>query len=150
MGRGKTLSENEKGRIEAFRKASYSISRIAKELNRSINVISNYLNAPEDYGTKKSPGRKKKLSAKRERLPARRASLGKFSANQLRTELNLTVSKNTVINYLNSSKILKYEKRFKVPVLQEHHKIARVQWAKTMLSRREGWTNIIFSDEKKI
>ena len=45
---------------------------------------------------------------------------------------------------------LKYEKRLKVPALQEHHKIARVQWAKTMLSRREGRTNIIFSDEKKI
>ena len=55
------------------------------------------------------------------------ASLGKFSANQLRTELNLTVSKNTVINYLIASKILKYEMRSKVPALQEHHKIARVQ-----------------------
>ena len=33
--------------------------------------------------------------------------------------------------------------------MQEHHKIARVQWAKTMLSRREGWTNIMFSDGKK-
>ena len=55
----------------------------------------------------------------------RRASAGKFSANQLRTELNLTVSKNTVINYLNASKILKYEKRLKVPALQEHHKIAK-------------------------
>ena len=84
---------------------------------RSTNVIYNYLNAPEDYGTKKSPGRKKKLSAKQERLLVRRASLDKFSANQLRTELNLTVSKNTVINYLNASKILKYEKRLKVPAL---------------------------------
>ena len=91
--------------------------------------------------------KKKKLSARQERLLGRRASSGKFSANQLRTELNLTVSKNTVINYLNAGKILKYEKRLKVPALQEHHKIARVQWAKTDISRREGWTNIIFSDE---
>ena len=66
MGRDKTLYENEKGRNEAFRKANYSRSRIAKELKRSINVISNYLNAPENYGIKKSPGRKKKLSAKQE------------------------------------------------------------------------------------
>ena len=29
-------------------KANYSRSKIAKELNRSINVISNYFNAPED------------------------------------------------------------------------------------------------------
>ena len=52
----------------------------------------------------------------------RRASLGKFSAKQLRTELNLTVSKNIVINYSNANKILKYEKKLKVPALQEHHK----------------------------
>ena len=78
-----------------------------------------------------------------------RASSGKVSANHLRTEINLTDSKNTVINYLNASKILKYEKRLKVPALQEHLNIARVQWAKTMLSDREGWTNTIFSDEKK-
>ena len=89
MDIGKTLSENEKGRIEAFRKANFSWSRISKKLKRSINVISNYLNAHEDYGTKKSQERKKKLSARQERLLVRRASLGKFSANQLRTELNL-------------------------------------------------------------
>ena len=47
----------------------------------------------------------------------RRASSGKFSANQLRTELNLTISKYTVINDLNARKILKYEKRLKVPAL---------------------------------
>ena len=140
MSRGKTLSANEKGRIEACRKANYSRWRIAKDLNRSINVISNYFNAPQDCGTKKSPGRKKKLSAKEERLLVSRASLGKFSANQLRTELNLTASKKTLINYLNASKILKYERRLNVPALQEHHKIARVQWTKTMLSRGEGPT----------
>ena len=102
MGRGKTLSENAKERTEVFRKANYSRSRIAKELNRSTTAISNYFNVPEDYGTK---GRKKKKSARQERLLVRKASLGKFSANQLRTELNLTVSKNPVINYLNASNI---------------------------------------------
>ena len=56
MDRGKTLSENEKGMIEPFRKSKYSRLMIVKEPNRSINVISNSLNVLEDYGTKKSPG----------------------------------------------------------------------------------------------
>ena len=37
MVKGKTLSRNVRGRIEA----NYSRSRIAKEFNRSVNVISN-------------------------------------------------------------------------------------------------------------
>ena len=62
---------------------------------------------------------------------------GKFSANFLKAELNLTASKNTVINYINASEILQYEKRLKVQALQEHHKIARVQCAKTMSSKEK-------------
>ena len=37
--------------IEAFKKGNYSRSWIAKELDRSINVIFDYLNAHEDYGS---------------------------------------------------------------------------------------------------
>ena len=40
-----------------------------------------------------------------------------------------------------------YIKRLKILVLKNHHRLARVEWAKTMLSNRDG--NIIFSDEKK-
>ena len=36
-----------------------------------------------------------------------------------------------------------------IPALKNHHKLARVEWAKTMLSNRDGWDSIIFSDEKK-
>ena len=57
--------------------ANYSKWRIAKELNRSVNAGSNYLNAPEDCGTKKNPGRKKKLSTKQE-TSGERASLVNF------------------------------------------------------------------------
>ena len=39
----------------------YSRARIAKEFKRFRNVISNYLNAPEDYGTEKSEERKRLL-----------------------------------------------------------------------------------------
>ena len=36
-----------------------------------------------------------------------------------------------------------------IPALKNHHKLARVEWTKTMLSNRDGWDNIIFSDENK-
>ena len=52
-----------------------------------------------------------------------------------------------MLSYLRS--ILLYEKRLKIPALKNHHKLAREKWAKTMLSNRDGWGNIIFSDEKK-
>ena len=60
-----------------------------------------------------------------------------FTESQLGTELNL--NENTVINYLNPSKILKYEKRLEGAALQENHKVARVHWAITKLTNREGW-----------
>ena len=52
-----------------------------------------------------------------------------------------------MLSYLRSSAILLYEKRLNILALKSHHKLARVEWAKTMLSNRDG--NIIFSDEQK-
>ena len=56
------LSDKERGQIEAFRQANYSIREIGKELNRSKTVVWNYLKAPEEYGTKNNHGRPKKLT----------------------------------------------------------------------------------------
>ena len=46
-------SDKEKGQIEAFRQANYSIREIGKELNRSKTVVWNHSKAPEEYRTKK-------------------------------------------------------------------------------------------------
>ena len=100
------LSDKERGQIEAFRQANYSIREIGKELNRSKNVIWNYLKTPEEYGTKNNHGRPKKLTIRQQRLLVRKASTGKFSANQIRNELDLKICKNTVLSYLRSSILL--------------------------------------------
>ena len=52
-----------------------------------------------------------------------------------------------MLSYLKFSGILLYEKRLEIPTLKNHHKLARVEWAKTMLSNRLGQN--YFSDEKK-
>ena len=54
-----------------------------------------------------------------------------------------------MLSYLRFSGILLFEKRLAISALKIHHKLARVDWVKTMLSNRDGWGNIIFSDEKK-
>ena len=122
------LSDKER-QIEAFRQANYSIREI---------VVWNYLKAPEENETKNNHGRPKKLTIRRQ-TPGKKASAGKFSANQIRNELGLKICKSTLLSYLGSIGILLYEKRLKSPALKNHHKLARVEWAKTMLSNRDGW-----------
>ena len=39
--------------------------------------------------------------------------------------------------------------RLKIPALKNHHKLAIVEWAKTMLSYIDSWGNIIYSEVKK-
>ena len=93
-------------------------------------------------GTKNNHGRTKKLTFRRHRLLVRKVSTGKFSANQIKNELDLKICKSTVLSYLRFNGILLYEKILKIPALKNHHKLARVEWAKTMLSNRNGWDNI--------
>ena len=143
------LSDKERGQIEAFKKANYSIREIGKELDRSKTVVWNYVKAPEEYGTKNNHGRPKKLTVRQQRLLVKKASTGKFSANQIKNELDLKICKSTMLSYLRPSGILLYEKRLNIPALKNHHKLARVEWVKTMLSDKDGWGNIIFSEEKK-
>ena len=58
MGKKAGLTE-ERGEIVTFRKANYSIRKIAKELNRSRCVIKCFLDDPGSYGKKYVGGRPK-------------------------------------------------------------------------------------------
>ena len=62
MGKKQSLSEFEKGRIAELSKLRFSYRFIAIKLKRSRCVIKSYLQNPEEYGTRKSTGRKFKLS----------------------------------------------------------------------------------------
>ena len=57
MGRCSSLTEYEKGRD-----CGKSLRKIASQLDRSHNVVHNYLKNKSGYG-KKSPGRLRKVSA---------------------------------------------------------------------------------------
>lgn len=90
MGKGKTLTDEEKERIAALSLANGSASMIAKSIKRSKNVVLSYLKNPQAY-EKKSFGRSKKKTSKEERRKVREASNSTLSFNWLRKTLHLTV-----------------------------------------------------------
>ena len=61
MGKGKSLSEVEQGKIIAFHKSGWSNRKITKELKRSPDVIDRFVKNPSGYGQKKHTGRKPKI-----------------------------------------------------------------------------------------
>ena len=102
-------SDKRRGQIVAFRKANFSIRKIAKEFNRSGCVIKCFLDDPDSYGDKYVGERPKTLSKQSQRSLIREASRGEYSCKQLKDKLDLDVHVRTISNYLNSSGQLKYE-----------------------------------------
>ena len=62
MGKGKTLTGIERGRILSVLKENLSQSVIAIEIGRSKTVIANFLKCSDAYVTKNHTGRPKKIS----------------------------------------------------------------------------------------
>ena len=61
MGKGKQLTSEEIGKIMAYRDEGLSMEQISVKIGRSKCTICHLLKDPENYGTKKSTGRKKSL-----------------------------------------------------------------------------------------
>ncbi|CDF33337.1 unnamed protein product [Chondrus crispus] len=96
MGRGKVLNEHEKELIAGLSQGGRTIRDIAARVQRSKNVVSNFLRAPLEFGRKKSPGRPQKLSPTDKRRLLRAASNETKDSNTLRQELGLSVASRSV------------------------------------------------------
>uniref|UniRef100_A0AC34QA22 Transposase n=1 Tax=Panagrolaimus sp. JU765 TaxID=591449 RepID=A0AC34QA22_9BILA len=129
MGRGKKLSDYEKGVITGLADSDLTHAEIAARIHRSRNVVSNFLRNRGKYGTAKSPGRPKKLSEKTRRRIVQK------------------IAKSTVWNVLHDAKNMKWSKMNVGPRLTEKHKTARLEFARKYL--KQDWHKVIFTDEKK-
>ena len=89
MDSGKRLNDIVKGQMNAFKDLNLSISDISRRVNRSRKILRCYLNDPEFYGTKTSPGRPQKLSEREKRV--REASKRFSSTRDLKNNLKLEV-----------------------------------------------------------
>lgn len=140
MGRGKSLSENEKGKIEGYKASGKSNREIATLLKRSPTLIDNYVKNPIVYGTAKSPGRPPKVTARLSREIIRQMSNKSTSLNKVASSLPVKVCKTTVYNVVKKSKKLVHKKLMRSPALKDTHKAARREFA--IKNMATNWNNV--------
>ena len=107
---GKALNESEKRCIIILRSQGLRIIKIAKALDRSENVVRNYLSNPDAYGTKKSKGRPPKLSAADRRRIVRLAATGDYNSRDILNKMKLDVTLRCVQRVLQAAPNLIYRK----------------------------------------
>lgn len=140
MPRGTYLTEEERGKILAFRECNVGIREIARRLGRSHHVIINFLRNPERYGNNKTGGPKKKLSERTQRRIVQTASNSLKSLKQIKAELSLDVSCSTIYRTLKSSPYIQRQKLKQAPRLLPRHKQARLEFARANM--RRDWSKV--------
>ncbi|KAK6027684.1 DNA repair protein Rad4 [Ostertagia ostertagi] len=103
MPRNNRLSMDEQAEIDVMRDLGWSVRRMSQRIDRSRDCIARYLRNPLAYNTKTLTGRPKKLSERDRRSILRLASNSTKTASEIREELGLQVSKDTVIRVINDS-----------------------------------------------
>lgn len=149
MPRGITLNDYERGKIQGFKESGLSNRQIAKEINRSHNVINNYLKDPSNYGLKFHSGRKQILTPRVKRQIMKDISNTSMSINKIIDNNGIQASKSTVWRAVNSNPNIQSSCKKKKPNLTSKHKLARLTWAEKYFSWKVEWDRVIFSDEKK-
>jgi transposase len=149
MPRGSQLSDIEKHSILEMHKNHLSHREIAKKIKRSKTAVTNFLKDPLKYGTKKRPGRRRKIDERSKRHILRAASNRNVSCARLVAEMNLKASRWTVNRVISRSKVLKKKKKKRSPPLKKSHKDARLKWAKDHMTWNTEWQQVVWSDEKK-
>lgn len=140
MPKGKVLDEKEKGMVEAYKQEGVSLREIARRLGRSDKVIRNYIKNPENYGTIKRRPKISKLSARDKRDIAKLASNSTKSLSQIKNELKLEVSKETIRKALHENPNIIRSKMNTAPNLSPQHKERRLEFAKLNMARQ--WDNV--------
>lgn len=136
MAKKKVLTDMEKGKIEAFRRELVGIREIARRIGRSHQVVLNYLKNPDAYGKNFKKPRKSKLSGREKREIVRAASNSQKSLRNIKQELDLNVSRETIRQVLVKSPFIKRAKKARAPNLTPSHIEKRLHFAKNNMDRQ--------------
>ena len=130
MGRGNSLTNHEKGMIDAFEKDGHSQREIAKKINRSRCAVNNYIKN-KNKTPKKIP---EKLSPVNKRAIIRDVRKSGKSVSQIQLPDDINVSRWTIRRTLKNCLNVKYSKGQKAPSWKKHHIKVRFNWAKKYIS----------------
>ena len=130
MPRGLKLNEREKGLIDGYKQSGKSNRAIASLLGRSPTVIGNYVRHPDTYGTAKRLGRPLQVTERVKRSIIRHLLKRKSSVRKVAASLAVPVSIGTVHRVAKMDGRVVYKKMKRSPDLKEHHKAARLLFAR--------------------
>ena len=107
MGRGKSLTDFERGQIKVYYKIGLSQCQIAKNIGRSQNVVSNFIRNESGYGKNRKGGIQYATTAAERRMIIRTASNSALSSAKIKYNCGVDASLATVKRVIESAKHLK-------------------------------------------
>lgn len=140
MPRGSYLTDVEKGKILAWKQDNLSNREIARKIDRTHVVVANFLKNPDEYGSRKTGGPKKKLKSRQIRAIVNLGSNASIDLATIKEKLHLDVSKSTISRTIKTSTSLRHSKLLKAPKLSDHHKAFRCEFAYENMDR--NWSKV--------
>ncbi|CAJ0587816.1 unnamed protein product, partial [Mesorhabditis spiculigera] len=134
MPRGKKLSDVEQGKIDLLIQQGKSQRQIAEEIHRSQKAVFTYISKQDTYNEKHAGGAPKKLTERDERAIGRALSNSTKSLAQIKADLQLNVTRQTIYNAVLGSPIIKREQMKRVPKISPAHEAARMQFAQNHMT----------------
>lgn len=108
MPRGTLLTFKEREKIDVLSAEELTLANIARRLSRTINVVKRYLSNPGEHAKNLFTTGNTKVSKRDLRNILHKASKKVTSASQLRSALNLPISKRHVQQILSARDHLSY------------------------------------------
>ena len=149
MPRGKYLSDEERIKIGVYHEEGCSNREIGRRIKRSDKTVARFLRLRAKYGLKKPTKGNRKLTQRQINSLKCLATKKRLTCSQIKTELDLPVTKQHIASVLRTSPFIKWKKPQRKPVLQPRHIKQRLVFARNHMHWNNEWKNIIFSDEKK-
>ena len=152
------ISLENRGKVLALSEEGYTQREIAIQVGSSQKNVSDILKKQRDTGTvrdKKIPGRKRKTTAKEDRIMVRKSKSDRFkTASEIRAEMQIkhrvNVSSSTARRRLREAGLNGCKSRQK-PRLTSRHKKARLQFVRSHKDwSARMWSKVIFSDESRL